>query len=181
MRDVKITIGGVPVGDQRTWAYPRGQSLGKYLVPIYNCSVKGVDDGGKPVMGRFKVLRFGVQCKDGKTAAVVGLSDYQVHRIKAWLPNYRVHSANSQENGAWQVYGNFLIHDGPDNPTELFATTGCIEIMGYRGFVKFNDLMISLSGSRANSRARQLAEIGRSGNITVTYEKASRPPLKKVI
>lgn len=80
---------------------------------------------------------------------MVGLADHQTHIIKAWLPNYRVHSARSQENRAWQVYGNFLIHDGPDNPTELFATIGCVEVMGYRGFVKFNDLIISLSGPKA--------------------------------
>jgi len=111
---------------------------------------------------------------------VVGLADHQTHIIKAWLPNYRVHSARSQENRAWQVYGNFLIHDGPDNPTELFATIGCVEVMGYRGFVKFNDLIISLSGPKATSRDQQLIEIGRAARMSITYERASRPPLKKM-
>jgi len=181
MRNVKIFVGGTSVGQQNTWAYPNGQSLGQYIVPIYNCSVQGVDGTGKSILEWFKVLRFGVQSEDGKTASVVGLADYQTHVIKAWLPNYRVHSARSQENGAWQVYNNFLIHDGPDNPTELFATIGCIEIMGYQGFVKFNDLIISLSGPKATNRLQQLSEIGRAGRISITYEKASRPPLRKVI
>jgi hypothetical protein len=100
--------------------------------------------------------------------------------IKAWIPTYRVHSALSPENGAWQVYDNFLIHDGPDNPTELFATIGCIEVMGNRGFVKFNDLIISLSGPKAASRPEQLLEIGRAGRMSITYESATRPSLKKV-
>jgi hypothetical protein len=180
MRNVKILVGGTPVGEQRTWAYPDGQSLGQYLVPIYNCFVDGVNDAGKAVRELFNVLRFGVQSKDGKIAAVVGLANYQTHIIKAWLPNYRVHSAISPENGAWQVYGNFLIHDGPDNPTELFATIGCIEIMGHQGFVKFNNLIISLSGPKATNRTEQLIEIGRAGRMSITYEIASHPPLKKV-
>jgi len=180
MRSVKLLVGGTPVGrQQKTWAYPKGRSLGQYLIPIHKCSVKGVNNDGRSVLKQFDVLRFGVQSKDGKTASVVGLADCQTHVIKAWLPHYRVHSANSPENGAWQVYGNFLIHDGPDNPTELFATIGCVEIMGYRGFVKFNDLIISLSGSKATSRSQQLTEIGRSGRLSITYEKASRLPLKK--
>lgn len=180
MRNVKILIGGTPVGEQRTWAYPSGQSLGQYFVPIYPCFVNGVSNAGAVVRERFNVLRFGVQSKDGKTAAVVGLADHQTHIIKAWLPHYRVHSATSPENGAWQVYGNFLIHDGPDNPSELFATIGCIEVMGRLGFVKFNDLIISLSGPKATSRPQQLMEIGRSGRMSITYEPASRPPLKNV-
>ncbi len=179
MRNVKILIGGKPVGEQRTWAYPSGQSLGQYLVPIYPCYVNGINNAGATVREQFNVLRFGVQSKDGKAAAVVGLADYQTHIIKAWLPHYRVHSATSPENGAWQVLGNFLIHDGPDNPTELFATIGCIEVMGRQGFVKFNDLIISLSGPKATNRPQQLMEIGRSGRMSITYEQASRPPLKR--
>ena len=180
MRKVKILIGGTPSGEQQTWAYPKGQSLGRYLVPIYKCFVEGMDNAGNAVKVQFDVLRFGVLCNDGKTASVVGLSDYQTHIIKAWIPTYVVHSASSPENGAWQVYGNFLIHDGPDNPTELFATIGCIEIMGTRGFVKFNDLIISLAGTKSVKRSEQLLEIGRSGFLSITYEKAPRPPLKKV-
>lgn len=181
MRNVKILVGGTPIADreQRTWAYPEGQSLGEFLIPVYKCSVAGTDDDGRAVLKQFEALRFGVLSRDGKTASVVGLADHQTHIIKTWLPDYRVHSARSQENGAWQVYDNFLIHDGPDDSTELFATIGCVEIMGPRGFVAFNDSIISLSGAEATDKARQLVEIGRSRRLSVTYEKASRPPLKK--
>ena len=179
MRRVIITVGGTPVGEAKTWAYPKGQLLGTYFVPIYKLTIRGTDDKGQAVREQFNVLRFGVLSKDGKTATSVGLADVQTHRIKSWIPTYRVHSAASTENGAWQVYGSFLIHDGPDNDTELFATIGCIEIMGSQGFVKFNDLIISLSGSTATSRDKQLLEIGRSGHLSITYERAVRPTLKK--
>ncbi|MFY9479013.1 MAG: hypothetical protein WAQ08_15315 [Aquabacterium sp.] len=179
IRLIKIVVGGTPLGKQVTWAYPAGTDLGFYMVPIYNCTVEGTDDAGASVTRSFQVLRFGVQSKDGKKASVVGLADRQRHVIKAWIPSYTVHSANSPENGAWQVYDNFLIHDGPDTPEEVFATIGCIEIMGKTGFIKFNDLLIALSGSKASSRNDKLHEIGRSGRMSITYEAAVRPPLEK--
>jgi hypothetical protein len=179
MRKVDINVGGVSIGESPTWAYPAGYSLGIFSVPVYSCSVRGKDNNGNSIHERFSVLRFGVKCDDGKTAKVVGLADFQSHVIKAWLGSYTVHSAASQENGAWQVKDNFLIHDGPDHPGELFATVGCIEIMGHKGFSRFNDLLLKLTGPSAGSRAKQLAEIGRSGCLVMTYEKASRPPLKR--
>lgn len=179
MRPVTISVGATPVGEQKTWAYPAGRALGDFLTPVYACVVEGTDYAGKPVRERFDVLRFGVQCKDGRTAAVVGLADQQTHVIKAWLPTYRVHSASSPENGAWQVYDNFLIHDGPDSPAENFATIGCVEVMGPRGFVRFNDLIVALSGSTAATKALQLLEIGKAGRLTITYARAARPALKK--
>ncbi len=110
------------------------------------------------------------------------MAGQQTHIIKAWLPHYSVHSARSREKGAWQVYDNFLIHDGPDDPKkEVYASVGCIEICnGPQGFDRFNDFIISLSGSNQPSRASQLAEIGRSKKMVITYQKAVRPPYTKV-
>ncbi|MCO6519271.1 hypothetical protein [Snodgrassella sp.] len=180
MRRVEILVGAIPIGEQKTWAYPNGNELGHFLIPVYECIVQGSDGEGNRVQESFEVLRFGVQCKDGKTARVVGIAERQTHKIKAWIPTYSVHSASSNENGAWQVYNNFLIHDGPDNSTEIFATIGCIEIMGPLGFNRFNNLLISLAGPKATYRHRQLAEIGSKGEIYITYTKAVRPPLKMV-
>lgn len=179
MRSVRIQVGGSPVGRQRTWGYPSGSHHEFFWTPVYKCTVTGTSNGGQVVSERFNVLRFGVQNKDGQSPKVVGLADAQTHTIKAWLPHYEVHSANSQENGAWQVYDNFLIHDGPDNDSEIFATIGCIEIMGPRGFVRFNDLIIALSGPTSTIRDRQLNEIGRSGSLSISYEPAARPPLTR--
>lgn len=77
------------------------------------------------------------------------------------------------------MYGNFLIHDGPDDHTQLFATIGCVEIMGPEGFVKLNDLLIKLMDPSGANRDKKLAAIASSGQLKITYEKAIRPPLKK--
>ena len=179
LRRVKMLVGGDPVGQVVTWAYPNGEGLGYFLIPNYRLTVSGTDAVGKAVSETFEVLRFGVQSKDGKSARVVGLADEQTHTIKAWLPDYQVHSAESAQNGAWQVYGNFLIHAGPETKDDAFASIGCIEIMGRGGFVKFNDLLIKLSGPSAALRTQQLTEIGNAGNMEITYHRTSRPPLKK--
>jgi len=182
MRNIRINVGSSSVGEQKTWGYPNGSPDKLFWVPVYPCTVTGTLDNGQSVSERFEVLRFGVHNPDGRSPRVVGLAEQQEHIIKAWLPNYSVHSARSQEDGAWQVYNNFLIHDGPDNPFEIFATIGCVEIMGPQGFIRFNDLIIALSGlsGSSSSRSNQLDQIARSGKLSITYEKALRPPLKEV-
>jgi hypothetical protein len=179
MRSVMLTVGGMKIREAQTWAYPRGAALGTYLIPVYTLTVEGQNSGGEAVKRTFPVFRFGVQSEDGKTARVVGLSHSQTHIIKAWIPTYKVHSATSTENGAWQVYDSFLVHDGPDNDTELFATIGCVEVMGPSGFTKFNDLLIALMDPSGSSRDEQLNAIGKSGKLRITYESAPYPPLKK--
>jgi hypothetical protein len=182
MRTVKMTVGKKEVGRARTWAYPAGQAHGLFWIPTYTLTVSGTDGGGKKVEREFEVLRFGIHCPTRKsTPSVVGLAKEQTHVIKAWLPHYSVHSAPSLEQGAWQVYGNFLIHDGPDDTTnEVYATIGCVEICGApKGFDVFNDFLIALSGPRSSDRKAQLAEIGRARNMSITYLKATRPPLER--
>lgn len=180
MRPVTLTVGGTAVGESKTWAYPKGGALGNYLTPIYEMTVEGTDNGGKAVKETIRVLRFGVQSEDGKTAKVVGLADKQTCAIKSWNPTYPVHSASSGENGGWQVFDNYLIHDGPDGPDdEVLATIGCIEVMGPQGFTKFNDLLIRLVDPPGANRAQKLAAIGGSRIVTMTYLPAVRPPLKK--
>jgi hypothetical protein len=181
MRRVKMIVWNTPVGEALTWAYPDGDPSKHYIIPTYELDVSGTDGAGRPVHRTFEVLRFGLQFKRGFDAPhVVGLADQQTHDIKAWIPTYSVHSARSLEKGAWQIYGNFLIHDGPDNQkTEVYATIGCIEVCGApRGFDMFNDLLIQLSGPKARGRASQLQEIGRARNMHITYMKASRPAIK---
>jgi hypothetical protein len=151
------------------------------LIPTYELTVSGTDDSGKQKIKVFKVIRFGLKSINGRTPSVVGLADQQTHTIKAWLPHYSVHSARSKERGAWQVYDNFLIHDGPDDPKkEVYASVGCIEICnGPRGFDKLNDLIISLSGSTRGKRSDKLTDIGNSKKMIITYQKAIRPATKK--
>jgi len=179
MRKIKMVVGNKKIGTALTWAYPNGQSLGIYKIPTYTLTVSGELDDGKRTKKDYEILRFGIQGKTSKSARVVGLADAQKHKIKSWLPNYTVHSARSLEQGAWQVYGNFLIHDGPDDPKrEVYASIGCLEVCnGPRGFDKFNDFIIELSGSTQPTRKSKLKEIGKSRVITIHYKSAVRPPL----
>jgi len=182
MKEVRILVGNAIVGRQRTWGFPKGDPNELFWIPIYPCTVTGTNVQGQPVSKTFNVLRFGVHNPDGRFPRVVGLADQQRYIIKDWLPDYKVHSAPSLEDGAWHVKDNFLIHDGPDNPSEIYATIGCIEVMGLQGFVRFNDLILALSGLPASSasRNRQLGQIGRSGKLSITYQRATHPPLERV-
>ena len=186
LRNIKINVGSKPIGTAVTWTYPNSDGE-LYEIPTYEMTVTGTDDAGNRIERNFEVLRFGVTRETSTSPAkVVGIANKQSHKIKNWLPNYSVHSSDASadaESGAWQVYGNFLIHDGPDNPlddAEPYATIGCIEVCGGpQGFVQLNDLLISLSGSSKTTRQQKLAEIGSSGIITISYEAATRPPVKK--
>lgn len=180
IRPIKLKVWNAKVGQAVTWSYP--DSDGKlYLIPTYKMTVDGTTDDGAVAHREFEVIRFGPNRHeaDGRPAHMVGLRDYQKHRIKLWHGSYTVHSARSEERGAWKVYGNFLIHDGPDDPMkEFYATAGCIEVCGGpRGFDLFNDYIISLSGSTQPTRMKKLREIGSAGKMSITYMKAGFPPL----
>jgi hypothetical protein len=139
-------------------------------------------DTGTAAKRDFEAIRFGIQQKTTKDrATVVGLAHKQTHVVRTWLPNYSVHSARSEERGAWQVIGDFLIHDGPDNPLDAddpYASIGCVELCGARGFIAFNEYLVSLSGATAPGIPEKLAEIGDRGVLTVHYAAAVRPALK---
>jgi hypothetical protein len=181
MRQVKLVCGAKPIGKALTWPYPAGSPSDLWVVPTYQLEVSGTDSAGAKSKRSFEVLRFGVQGRPHKSPRVVGLASLQKHTIKRWIPDYSVHSARSVERGAWVVYGNFLIHDGPDDPSlQVYATIGCIEICnGPKGFDDFNDYLIELSGPTASNRADQLVEIGNAKNMVITYMKATRPALKR--
>lgn len=133
MNDVKILIGSAPIGRAKTWAYPDDTSGDIYRIPTYKVTVSS-GSGANLKTQDFEAIRFGVMKKGTAAPRVVGLSDFQTHTIKLWLPDYTVHSANSPEKGAWQVYDNFLIHDGPDRPRSgpPYASIGCVEICDFQ-------------------------------------------------
>jgi len=178
MNNVNILVGSAPMGKAKTWAYPDGNPSDVYRIPTYKVTVSSGSGTGSKTRD-FEAIRFGIQKKGAAKARVVGLADSQTHTIKLWLPDYTVHSAPSNEDGAWQVYDNFLVHDGPDKPfSQIYASIGCVEICnGPEGFVEFNDYIISLAEPSARTRDLQLLEIGNSGQLSITYERATRPPL----
>jgi hypothetical protein len=180
IRTINLTVGDTPNGEAVTYTYPHDDSK-SYLIPTYTLEVAGKDDAGNPAKNTYTVIRFGVTRPTPRSSPrTVGLANYQKHIIKSWIPSYTVHSARSDEKGAWKVYGNFLVHDGPDDPaTEAYASLGCVEICGGpKGFDGFNDYLISLSGSTKADRNDKLAEIGASKKMSITFLKATRPPVK---
>ncbi len=181
LRYIKLTVGSTPIGKAVTWSYPNHDG-NFYVIPTYDMHVSGTNDSGRVSTKIFEVIRFGVHRRStNSNVTVVGLADPQTHTIGKWIGSYKVHSYQSKEDGAWQVYGNYLIHDGPDNPmAEAYATAGCIEVCGGpKGFVIFNDFIVSLSGTKKAARTDKLSEIGGSGKMSIHYLAASRPPLQK--
>ena len=178
LRPIKLFMSGRRRGTAITFSYPHPDN-NFYKVPTYNLNVSGTDDSGHFISKDFEVLRFGVRKRSiNDPPKVVGIYDYRKKIINKWFPDYRLHSSNSGENGAWIVTGNFLIHDGPDDPmNDLMATIGCIEICGPMGFSAFNDLLISLSGADAPTRQGKLFQIAHSGKLEIEYEATTIPPL----
>lgn len=116
LREIHLRVGATPLGIAYTWSYPNSNGR-VYVVPTYGLTVKGYNDAHLPSERTFEVLRFGVhRTQANLTPRVVGVSSQHRYVIRRWLPNYKVHSFHSREDGAWQVHGNYLIHDGPDNP-----------------------------------------------------------------
>ncbi|HMA64254.1 MAG TPA: hypothetical protein VKO63_03605 [Chitinispirillaceae bacterium] len=199
LRKIRLEVENVPLDTIITCSYPIDN--GKlYEIPTYGLTMYGSNYLGENVIKRYLIYRFGVYHNDGSKKDgngkpglyVAGLYEEQTHVIKAWDRTYEVHSAESNENGAWVVFDSFKIHDGPDElPTtewvykkicrgvrpRLFASIGCLEVCGVgRGFSQFNSDIIELSGS-TKSRAEALIEIGEKKLITIHYKAAEVPPL----
>ncbi|MDJ0657709.1 MAG: hypothetical protein QNJ40_26350 [Xanthomonadales bacterium] len=182
LRHIKLVVGNKQVGIAHLWSYDKDDG-NIYVLPTYHITVSGTDDHNKPASKNFECIRFGVLRKSERAKArVAGWTHTKYwNTIKMWEPGYRVQSAGSPENGAWNITGNFLIHDGPDDPTDRsdpFGAIGCVEICGPQGFIKFNDYIISLSGSKATSRNAKLKQIADRKRMKVFFEHAPFPPLK---
>ena len=76
----------------------------------------------------------------------------------------------------------FLIHDGADpsegGPAYRSASNGCIKLLGHNGFTKFNNFLISLSGSTKTTRSEQLLDISNANIIKLVVQSAVAPQLK---
>ena len=129
-----------------------------YEVPLYNVTVSG---GGKSY--NFNAIRFGVVNGNGVLGPrMTGLENNQTHTL-SWDPYM---------NGSWRIFGHYLIHRGAADPSvSAWAAIGCIEITGLGGWSDFNNRIREISGEN------DLGVLGASGQISVTFQAASLPPL----
>ncbi|HEX2095273.1 MAG TPA: hypothetical protein VHG28_22950 [Longimicrobiaceae bacterium] len=178
LREIRLIVGARPINQAIVFGYPAYRDE-FYIVPTYNMGVTGKYDDGTPCYKQFEVIRFGVHHELNADPYVVGLQDEQTYVIQGWM-KYELHSTDLGENGAWIVKGSFLVHDGPDDPMlQIFGSKGCIEVCGWQGFSRLNDLIIRLSGAKAASREEKLKQIGSGRRMKITYKGTSRPLLKR--
>ena len=166
IRSVEIIVSSKPVGTGKVRAFPYRMG-GRFRVPLYEMVVIGTDSSLKKVERKFKVIRFGVkQVSRIDRHRVVGLKDFQVHSLKR----------AGYMDGSWQIYGDFLIHDGADNPKrQAWGSIGCIEVTGKDEWEDFESLIKNLSGESNPWKS------GQSGKLMVRIESVKkRPPLIKV-
>ena len=161
LEQVNLNISGTPTGNYAlSWAYPDGNRSEYYYTPLYKLTVSS-SRGSET----FEGIRFGPRNKNGNLS-VSGLADEQTHNLQ-WYPGYGLHSTSVAEPGAWIVYDNFLVHDGPDDFSQAFGTAGCVEVTGANGFSRLNNAILRLSG-----------ETNLHGvDAIIKYEAATRPPL----
>lgn len=177
LREIRLIVGAKPINPAIVFGYPASRNS-YYIVPTYHMAVTGKYDDGTPCYKQFEVIRFGVNHEKGAEPFVVGFQDEQTYVIQGWM-KYKMHSTDLGENGAWIVTGDWLVHDGPDDPlVQIFGSKGCVEVCGPYGFSRLNDLIIRLSGATGASKREKLAQIGKGRRMKITYKATTRPPLK---
>lgn len=168
-RIVTATVKSPEKGEALVTSYPIKKQ--KYKIPLYEMVLSGSDASGAPQSYTYKVIRFGVSLNtSGGTARVVGLRDSQTHVLKHV----------SYMGGSWQLYGNFLIHDGADDPSKnAWGAIGCIEVTGTSAaygdaWQEFNANVLALSGESS------FEAVSAAKCFSITLDRiASYPPLVK--
>ena len=165
-KNVDIIITNTIIRDGIVSAYPDSDGK-KYIVPTYKMNVIGINRMGKPISASFEVIRFGVQRDETKNikARIVGLSDSQSYKLN-WVDYL---------GGSWQVKGDWLIHEGAEDPTtEAWGAIGCIEVCGVNGWNEFNSLLKELT------RIDDFEEISVKKLLTVKYLPVTSKPTLKI-
>ena len=191
-RDVTITISGTSNGlSYQAKTYPEYNGK-RYGVPIYSLTVMGTNSKGEKVSRTWNVLRFmpylnqnpqntGYKQATGSTPIMCGLSDERHSTIQSYNPNYQVHNSQTPENGGFVIYGNFMIHDGPDSENNTgWGAAGCMEVMGDEGFTKLKSFIFDLSGSRDPNMEQGLKEFVSSGKLHINIEQSKRPSVEPI-
>lgn len=119
----------------------------EYMVPTYIMKISGTSS-------EFKVIRFGIKRTNLKPPPKTRVCDVGLFNknsyIATWIPTYRVHSGPGSVPGAWQIYKNFLIHEGSPDPSDAWGTYGCVEIVGKGEWKRFLNTVILHGGASNN-------------------------------
>lgn len=194
LRDVLITISSETTGEKYVAKlYPSRDKNGdgnedKYEVPVYKIYIKGVDDGGRPVVKNWSALRFTpfwndpldpVSSYKTRGFVVAGLSSFAKQRITNYVSGYTLHNTYSEYTGAIQLRGNFLIHAGPPSmASQGWGGAGCVEIIG--DFNSFRNDIIALSGSKISTIPEAMMSIIKNRKLLVEMPYAARPESKYI-
>lgn len=195
-RDVTICVTSNVVGTfTGAQSYPfylpreEDNSIRLYDVPIYQMVVKGRNNDGEYVEESFECLRFMPVLEDDDTntptLTQLDMSSNSIVEVNGVLgiypgiydASYVVHSNSSAENGGIVLFGNYLIHDGPDDNNDIFGGAGCIEMFGNKRFSKLIDTIMGLTGSSSKSRKENLESIMNYQKLLVIVEPATVPEL----
>lgn len=107
-----------------------------------------------------------------------GLADERHSLILNYFPNYTVRNTATPEDGGFLIYGNFMIHDGPDLISNtMWGAAGCVEVMGEMGFNRLKQFIYDLSGSNNTDIEKALVELVAEKKLYIIIEKAKRPSL----
>ena len=142
----------------------------RYLVPTYQMNVYVQCGREKRWVGAFEVVRFGIDSAGwGGSGSICGLSDAQDYKLR-WWGDYPVHSVEGAPGGGWIIFGDYLVHAGPENPRDAvnpFGATGCIEVCGPGQWAQLNGTIL---------KELSLDDLGRA-NVRIEFRSAPRPGL----
>jgi hypothetical protein len=146
-------------------------NAGTYKVPLYKMLLGTADGSSRAHDGpvhEFAAIRFAVSVKHDPPA-VVGLAQRQEH-ILSWA---------TYMGGSWNLYGNFLIHEGAGSPqTEAWGSFGCLEVTGPDGWSNFKKKVLELSfGADLATTVNPERAITAAKSFLCRVEAATRPAL----
>ncbi len=132
--------------------------------------VEGRDVAGNVVTERFCCLRFMPYLEGNENEPVLvqlHIPDDEITTIDGCIAiypevydvTYTVHSNDDSEEGGIVLYGNYLIHDEPDDDHDIYGGAGCIEVCGENGYNDFIQTIMTLTGSDANEPKTNLESI----------------------
>lgn len=148
-----------------------------YEVPIYKVRLTST---ARPKENReSSTLRFTPTHVDGKLI-MAGLADQQSYNSPSYNPEYSPHNSEGLDNGAFSLYGNFLLHGGPDTITSYgVGGMGCIEIVDFEHF-KWDIIYMAGRIFPSDEPEKSLVFLCNKGRIRIVIEKAVKPIIKEV-